>query len=352
LKSNAIILENSETINNKEMRILLSVMHKYNLKLLSAEKVRSSYKIITDSGKFCLKRRKHGKSKVKNGCVLTQELLLNRFTNTVKYLKSKDGSFSVTYKKNIFFLTEWLEGSECDLTNIDEAINCTKLLAQFHSISNMIDHTKMEIPKKLNNWSKIFANSLNDFEKIQRIITNKRIKNEFDILFLENIENFYKISISSITILNKSQFIKVHKSANDNKTICHNSFSSQNILKKNSEYFIIDMDNITIDLQISDLGKLIRRLMFKKAYGWNFYFARTFIEAYNSISALKKEDLEILLSLIIFPYKSWKLGKKRYIKQKKWSESKYLHKLIKITNYSEAQQKFFNDYLDFLKEYI
>jgi len=352
LKGNLITLEDSNTVSNKEMRMLLSVMHKYNLKLLSAEKVRSAYKVITESGKFCLKRRKHGKSKIKNGCVLTEELILNKFTNTAQYFRPKDGTFFVKYKKNIFFLTEWIEGSECDLTNIDEAVNCTKLLAQFHNISNMIDHNKMDIPRILNNWPKVFASTLNNFEKFKRIIDGKRIKNEFDILFFGNLENFYNMGMSAIDILNKSQYYKSQKLANDNKMICHNSFYYQNIIKKDGEYFIIDLDSITIDLQVSDLGKLIRRLMFKKAYGWNFYFAKVLIEAYNSVKVLEKQDLEIILAFIIFPYKFWELGKKRYMKQKKWSEAKYLHKLIKITNYSKAEQKFFNDYSAFLKEYI
>ena len=352
MKGNEITLEHSNTVNNKEMRILLSVMHKYNLKLLNVEKVRSAYKIITDSGKFCLKKRKHGKSKIKNGCILTEELLLNKFTNTAKYFRSKDGSFSVKCKKNIFFLTEWIEGHECNLNNIDEAINCTKLLAKFHNVSNIIDNTKINIPIKFNNWPKVFASSLNDFQKFKRIIDNKRIKNEFDILFIENFENFYKIGMSAIDGLNKSQYYKSIKYANDNMRICHNSFYYQNIIKKDGEYFITDFDSIAIDLQLSDLGNLIRRLMFKKAYEWNFYFARTLIEAYNSINKLNKEDLEIMLALIIFPYKYWKLGRKRYIRHRKWSESKYLHKLIKMISYSEAQQNFFYDYSAFLKEYI
>ena len=48
-----------------------------------------------------------------------------------------------------------------------------------------------------------------------------------------------------------------------------------------------------------------------------------------------------MLALIIFPHKFWKLGQKRYMKQKKWSETKYLHKLNKITCHNETQEKFF-----------
>ena len=77
-------------------------------------------------------------------------------------------------------------------------------------------------------------------------------------------------------MLNTSQYYKLSKIANDKKIICNNSFYYHNIIKKEEEYFIVDFDSIMIDLQIIDLGKLIRRLMFKKAYGWNFYFAKAF----------------------------------------------------------------------------
>ena len=350
MEGNARTLEHFNAITNKEMQTLMIVMRKYNFELVSAEKVRSAYKVITNNGKFCLKKMKHGRNKVKNGYLLTEELLLNKFKNTARYFRTKDGDYSVSYKKNIFYLTEWLEGAECDLTNIDEAINCTKLLAKFHTISNKIDHNKMNIPNNLKNWPKIFASNLNDLKKFKRIINNKRIKNEFDVVFLENIDNFYNRGMSAIDMLNKSQYYKSSKVANDKKIICHNSFYYQNIIKKDGEYFIIDLDSIMIDLQISDLGKLIRRLMFKKAYGWSFTLAKALIEAYNSTNRLRKEDLEIMLALIVFPHKFWKLGKKRYIKQKSWSETKYLHKLNKITSYNETQEKFFHDYINFLEE--
>ena len=351
MKGNAKILEHFEIINNKEMHTLVTVMYKYNIQLVNAEKIRSVYKIITDKGNFCLKRMKHGKNKAINGFILTEQLVLNEFSNTAKYFKTIEGSFYVRYKSNIFYLTEWIEGDKCDLTNIDEAVNCTKLLAQFHNISNKIDHNKIHLRNNLKNWPKIFSNNLNNLEKFKRIINSKRIKNDFDQLFLDGIDNFYNRGLAAINMLNKSEYYKLSKVANDEKTICHNSFYNQSIIKKEGEYFIIELDSIMIDLQISDLGKLIRRLMFKKAYGWNFDFAKILIEAYNSINKLKKEDLAIMFALIIFPQKFWKIGQRRYIKQKKWSETKYMDKLNTITNYNETQEKFFADYMIYLEEY-
>ncbi len=352
MNGNTKTLEHFNTITNKEIQILIVVMRKYNIELVSAEKIRGVYKVIGNKGNFCLKRMKNGRNKVKNTCILTEQLLLNKFTNTAKYFRTKDGDSYVSYKKNIFYLTEWLEGMECDLTNIDEAVNCAKLLAHFHSISNKIDRSRINVQNNSRDLPKIFASNLNDLQKFKRVITTKRIKNEFDVIFMENIDKFYNRGISAIDMLNKSQYYKSLKVANDKKIICHNSFYYQNILKNNEKYFIVDFDSIAIDLQISDLGKLIRRLMFKRSYGWDFNLAKSLIEAYSSVNRLSKEDIEIMFALIIFPHKFWKLGKKRYIKQKKWSETRYLHKLNKITSYNETQENFFQDYLSFLENFF
>ncbi|MBK5240520.1 MAG: CotS family spore coat protein [Clostridium sp.] len=327
-------------------------MYKYNFQLISAEKVKNAYKIVTDKGDFCLKRNKHGRDKAKNGCVLTEELRLNNFFNTVKYFRTKDGAFYVSYKKNIFYLTQWLGGAECDLGNIDEVINCTKTLAKFHKASTEIDHDEVHIRNNAMNLPRTFTRDINDIEKFKRIIVGKRVKNEFDILFLENTENFYDRGMCALNMLMKSEYYKVAKAAKDKQIICYNNIYYKNIIKVDGEYFITDMDSIIIDLEISDLGKLIRKLMFKKAYGWDFNVAKVLIEAYNSINRISKEDLEIMLALIIFPQKFLELGEKRFTKRKKWSETKYLHKLNKIIRFAETEDLFLRDYLIYLEEYI
>ncbi|MCJ7690149.1 MAG: CotS family spore coat protein [Clostridiaceae bacterium] len=345
-------LEHFKTITDKEMKILTTVTYKYNFQLISAEKVGNGYEIVTDKGNFCLKRTKHGRNKAKNGYLLTEELLLNKFTNIAKYFRPKDGAFYVSHKKYIFYLTQWLGGTECDLNNIDEVVNCTKLLAEFHKVSNEIGRDKVHIRNNSMNLPRIFARDLNDIEKFNRIIIGKRVKNEFDILFLENAETFYNRGMLAVNMLMKSEYYKVAKIAKDKRIICYNSLYYKNIIKLDGEYFITDLDSIKIDLEISDLGEFIRRLMFKKAYRWDFNIAKVLIEAYNSINRINKEDLEIMIATIIFPHKFLELGKKRFTKQKKWSETKYLHKLNKIISFDEMEEVFLRDYLIYFEDYF
>jgi CotS family spore coat protein len=348
-----IIHENlAKEITAKEKKLLLSVMEKYDFQVYNFIKARSAYKVETDKGTICLKRMKHGSNKAHNGNLLVNELINNNFLNTSKYICTKEGLLFVSINKFVFYVTEWINGNECDLGSITEAENCSKLLAEFHIATNKIDTKKFAIKNNLKNWPKIFSSNLNDLERFKKVIQRKKIKSEFDLKYLSHIESFYSRGMSLIGLLNDSEYYKLSKAAMENKTICHDSFYYQNIIKAEEKYYIIDLDSIIIDLQINDLGKFIRRLMYKTEYQWSFDKALSIINAYNSIYKLSKNEYELMIALIIFPHKFWKLGKKRYVKNKNWNEAKYLHKLNRLIKYQEPQQKFLNEYVEYINNLL
>lgn len=344
-----INVESAEKVTGKERELLEEILNEYDFKAIEIFKSRSAYKIVTAEENICLKKMKHKESKVINGYILVENLVINGFCNLAKYFKTKNGNLYVKRKKFIFYATEWIDGSECELSDINEAVNCARLLAEFHNATRKLDSKKLKINNNLKNWPKIFMNNINDMIKYKKVIGKKKIKSMFDITYEQHLNNFYERGMASLNLLNSSQYYKLSKLAEESKTICHDSFYYQNIIRKGSEYYLIDLDSIIIDLHINDLGKFIRRLMFKSAYKWDFNKAKIIIEAYSSVNFLDKENLETMLSLIIFPHKFWKLGKKRYIKNNNWSEKKYIHKLNRLVKYDKVQQKFLEDYLDYLK---
>lgn len=334
--------------NEIERRLIEKILKNYNFNVISINKVRSAYKVETESGYVCLKKMKHGRRKVLNGKILVDGLQKNNFNNIAMYYKTKDDRLYVTERKYIFYATEWIDGEECDMSNLQETCECVKLLAQFHMASKLIDTKNLQIKNNIKNWPKVFSSNLTDLERYRRIIENKRIKNEFDLTYEKFIDSMYDRGMKAISLLNSSQYYRVIKTGLHNYTICHDSFYYQNIIKKEEKYYLIDLDSIMFDLQINDLGKLIRRLMFKSEYQWDFLKAKQIIEAYSSVNRLAKNELEIMLALIIFPHKFWKLGKKRYSKNKSWNEVKYYHKLLKLIKYDEPEKIFLQDYLKYL----
>jgi CotS family spore coat protein len=342
-----LILENT-SVSRKEESMVKRVMSEYGLQVIDIFKARSAYKIVTLVGTYCLKRMSSGRYKAYNGNYLVEHLHINGFKKVASFIKTKDNHLYVKYGKYILYVTEWIDGEECNIHNFDEVLGSVKLLAEFHLYGNKIDTSKLKIKNNLKNWPKIFYKSLLDLEQYKIIIDRKKIKNEFDISFLKYIDRFYDRGLKTIDLLNKSDYYILSHSASKHKTICHDSFYYQNIIKMEQKYFLIDLDSIIIDLQVLDLGKFLRRLMSNSHYQWNFEKARAMIEEYNYIKPLTFEELEVMLAVIMFPHKFWKLGKKRYIKQKSWSERKYLHKLYKLINQWELEYKFYEQYLVYI----
>lgn len=338
-------------VSGHEIFTIKYVLDKYELIPLTVEKIRSVYKITTIDGLYCLKKISHGTRKVINGYYLTEEFKKINFNKTIKYYKTKNEELYVPFGKYTFYITEWLEGTECQMRKIDEAINCTKLLAEFHIATKDIDKNNLIINNNIRNWHKIFLKHLNDLEAYSRYINTKVNKKIFDIKYERYIPYFYERGFLAVKLLNKSAYNIVCDEANKNKIICHDSFYYQNIIKNNNDYRIIDLNSIVINLQIYDLGKMITRLMYKKEYDWNFNKAKILIEAYNTINKLTLEELKIMLALIIFPQKFWKLGRKKYVKRKRWREAKYFRKLKKIVKYTKKQDKFIDEYVMYLDQY-
>jgi CotS family spore coat protein len=345
------LIENA-VVNQNEKKMISYAMGKYNIEVNTSCKIRSVYKITSNTGVLCLKKIKHGHKKVQNSNNLVLGLKNAGFSNVSSFLKTKNGELSVKYNKYTLYVTEWIDGEECQLENLPEILNCTKLLAQFHLAANKIDTKTYKLHNNLKDWPSIFNSNLHDLEKFKDFIARKKIKNEFDHIYDRYIDKFYSRGINALNTLISSDYHKLSRQAYQNKTLCHDSFYYQNIIKKsNNEYYIIDLDSVIIDLQVMDLGKFIRRLMTKSDFQWNFSKARYIIEAYHNEKPLSAEELEVMLALIIFPHKFWKLGRKRYIKQKNWSENKYMHKLEKVIKYSDLEQNFIYDYQNFIDEF-
>ncbi|WP_396276636.1 CotS family spore coat protein [Haloimpatiens lingqiaonensis] len=340
-----------QELSRKEKSTINRIVGKYDLQVETVSKNRSVYKIKTDKNNICLKKIKNKKYKVKNGMSLVNELKLNGFNNTADYLKTTRDNIMVKYKNIYFYATEWIDGRECDMDNQNELIESIKLLAKFHECSKKINTKEIKIKNNLGKWPESFNKKLHDLDKFKNFIKNKRIKSSFDTKYYEYIDMFYKKGLISLSLLNSSNYYDLCRNDKEYKTICHNSFYYQNIIKKNEEYYLIDLNSIIFDLAIMDLGKFIRRIMYKKNYRWDFKKAKLIIEAYNSVNKISKDELEIMLALIIFPHKFWKLGRKKYVRHKNWNELKYSKRIEKIIAYNELEDKFIEDFLEYIKNY-
>lgn len=336
-------------INTKEYNKITDILKEYSIEPVKIERVRSVYKITTSGRLYCLKKMKHGgEEKVEKGLLLAKYLVSKGFYNVIKYIKTNDNKVCIKRGHYIYYVTDWIKGRESNFSDFEELKRCAGFLAQFHKDSCGFSIEKSKIDNNTKRWPTIFNKEKGELIQFNDKIKNKKVKTSFDLNYMELIEVYTNKINFAIKLLDDSRYTEVSSKSNLSKSVCHDSFYYQNILvKPNNKLYIIDLDSALYDLIVYDLGKFIRRVLFKSCYSWDFEVAKSLIEEYSKINPLSFEELEILLSFIVFPHKFCKLGKKRYINRNLWPEAKYTRKLNKILRYKEMEDEFTEKYMDY-----
>lgn len=349
------LLSTNNKITTVENTHIQNVLKEYSIEPLKIEKIRSVYKITTENKLYCLKKLKHGGiPKAQKGYNLSKHLIANSFYGVVKYIKTNESKIYLRYRHNIYYVTNWIKGREVNYDDYDEVKKCFSFMAEFHSkAAGFVDDNKC-MPSKLYDWPKIFLSEKNFLFSLTDIIQAKKIKTNFDCCYISNIPKYLDLIDQCLDLINSSSYQELCQLSETSKTVCHDSFYYQNlIVKNNGKMFLIDLDSAIYDIIPYDIGKLLRRLLYKSNYNWNFELAKELIESYMDITPLNLKELELLLIFIIFPQKFCKLGRKRYVNREEWCESKYMQKLNRVVKNIEAEQNFIHDYKNyFLTEFV
>ncbi|QCX32325.1 CotS family spore coat protein [Caloramator sp. E03] len=341
-------LQSNNKINYDEYSKVKKILKHYAIEPESIEKIRNVYKIKFNNKSYCLKKVRHSNKKVIKNYHLIKYLNNNGFNNIASFILTSDGKEYVKTKKSIYYVTEWIEGRECNIYDIDELKMAIKLLAEFHLKSKGFYYKEIKIENKIKNWPLELRKRKQDLLKFKKIIEDKKVKSIFDIQYFNAIDGAIKYMDISIKMLDESKYYDLLKRAKYEKSICHDSFYYQNIIIDDiGNVYLIDFDSITYDICVYDVAKFIRRIMHKRIYSWDFNKAQELILEYSKVNPLSLEEYEIMLAFIIFPHKFWKLGIKRYHKHKKWEDEKYLKKLNRILRYIDMQDKFIEDFINY-----
>lgn len=336
-------------ISPKEIEMLAEIIKHYDFCTASVEKVRSAYKIRTDKGDFCLKRVSHGYAKARKSYALSCYLKENGFDNIAEYYKTKSGKAIVKYMDAAFYATLWVEGREASFSRMSDILKCSRLLAEFHNKAKAFKAPKhVKLKEHTGKWAKSFRRCKEDLEGFREHIDKLKLKADFDYKYRDAVDAFRKEAEFSLEILKHCNYGEMCRYYREEGCICHDSFYYQNIIvDENEKLYIVDLESSQRDIPVSDLGKLLRRVLSKKRYLWDFDLCRRIIEEYSREHPLAREEYELLLSMLVFPHKFWKLGRKRYIRNKKWKETKYEKKLRRLLRERKYKQEFISCYISF-----
>jgi len=320
------------------------IERQFNLKIEKIKANKGVYYLKTDKGERCLKKINYGPQKLLFVYGAKEHLRKNGFNNLDKYYLNINGEPYALVNEDLYTVSEWLEGRECDFHNIDEVKIAAKTLANLHEASKGYDPPEnSKLKSDLGRWPHLIEKRIKSLDKMRDMVRKKNIKSDFDLLYLKSMEFYKEIGNEALSTLKESDYYELCMFAENEKSFCHHDFTYHNIiLGDNEEIHVIDFDYCKREVRTFDISNFMIKVL--KRVDWNLEFATAIIESYNSVSTLKPEEYKVLYAYLQFPQRYWRLANRYYYNEVNWAQNTFATKLDSIIN---EQDK----YLDFLNKF-
>lgn len=259
-----------------------------------------------------------------------------------------DGEPYALVNEDLYTLSEWLNGRECDFHNIEDVKIAAKTLAKLHEASKGYDPPEnSKLKTDLGRWPTLMAKRVKSLDKMRDMLRKKNNKSSFDLLYLKSLEFYKKLGKEALKTLEESEYEMLCEIAEREKGFCHHDYTYHNIIiGEDNDVSVIDFDYCKREVRTFDISNFMTKVL--KRCDWNLDFAVAIIDSYNEVSPLKEEEYKVLFAYLQFPQRYWRLANRYYYNEVNWGQNTFANKLESIINEQESYlvflEKFKNQY--------
>ena len=234
------------------------IERQFDIKIEVIKANKGIYYLKTNKGERCLKKINYGPQKLLFVCGAKDHLINNGFKGVDKYYLNIDGEPYALVNEDLYTLSEWLDGRECDFHNIEEVKVAAKTLAKMHEASKGYDPPEnSKLKSDLGRWPHLMAKRIKSLDKMRDMVRKRSNKNSFDLLYLKSMEFYKEIGKKALATLEESNYIELCQVAENDKNFCHHDYTYHNIIiDKNDDVNIIDFDYCKREVRTFDISNL------------------------------------------------------------------------------------------------
>jgi CotS family spore coat protein len=331
--------------NNKGiLKIKSYVESNYSLKVDSIEKVKNSYKITTKDEGYCLKVIKYEFTHFNFILSAMKHLQKKGFPNIPEFIVNKYNKEYGNMEGRYVYLTKWIPSRVSNYDNPLELAMVSNKLGQLHQCSKGFNLEKGMKPRiGWFSWVNVFETRKKELLDFRNRINQKAHKSEFDLLYLENIEDEVRRAEKSIVGLQKNNYVNIMEREVFKSGFCHHDYAYHNILIDNNKNInIIDFDYCILDSHLHDLCSLLIRNM--KDGKWEKKKSDLILDSYKEGFDIKQYEIPLMKEFIRFPQAFWQIGIQVYWEQQPWGEDFFINKLEKYLDDRDVREAFINSY--------
>lgn len=320
------------------------IERQFNIKIESIKANKGVYYLNTNKGERCLKKINYGPQKLLFVCGAKEHLIKNGFDKVDRYFLNIDGYPYALVNEDLYTLSMWLKGRECDFHKIDEVKLAANTLAKLHIASKGYDPPEnSKLKSDLGRWPGLMKKRIKALDKMKEMARKKNNKSEFDLLYIKSVEFYKELAKEASKVLMTSDYERLCEIAEKEKILCHHDFTYHNIIiDDNDEVNIIDFDYCKREIRAFDISNFMIKVL--KRVDWDIQFAKEIIDSYNEVSPLEDSEYKVLLAYLQFPQRYWRLANRYYYNEVTWGANTFAKKIQGII---DEQEK----YLNFLKEF-
>lgn len=322
------------------------IERQFGIKILELKPKRGVFDAITDKGEKCIKKLNYGPQKLMFIHAAKEHLIQNGFPYVDRYDLNIDGDPYALVNDDLYTVSEWIKGKECDFHDIEQVKVAAKSLAALHEASRGYDPPENCILKTdIGRWPATMDKRIRSFDKMRDMSRKKSNKSEFDLCYLKNMEYYKQIGKKSSELLNHSSYYQLSEQADRDKIFCHHDFTYHNIIMgDDNNVHVVDFDYCKREIRTYDIANFMIKVL--KRVEWNMDYADAIINSYNEVSPLKEEEYKVLYAFLMFPQRFWRLANKYYYNKSNIIRNNLDNKIKDLVSEKEMFEIFLNKYKD------
>ncbi|MEC0240655.1 phosphotransferase [Paenibacillus dokdonensis] len=196
-----------------------------------------------------------------------------------------------------FILTPWLKGPWPSSASKKQMRECGILLAKFHQRGAQISIPALGKQNMLGSWPSLLRVEQRTLLVNIRKARRNGFNSPLDRLLQTHGSELLNMAQTSMRELRVGSYRSICRKTRP--TLCHGDFGPTNVIRTRKGNSLIDFETLRLDLRAYDLNRAIYN--FCQGHNWNFSVAQSFLDGYQTIFKLKREDYEMLKVLLRFP---------------------------------------------------
>ncbi|WP_297435323.1 CotS family spore coat protein [uncultured Clostridium sp.] len=326
----------------------LEIERQFDIKIESQKPSKGIYHLKTNKGDRCLKRINYGTQKLLFVYGAKEHLISNGFENVDRYyLNTEEEPFALV-NEDLYTLSEWIEGRECDFHSLDDVKLAAEHLALLHEASKGYDPPEnSKLKTDIGRWPTLMDKRIKALSKMRDMARKKNIKQDFDLTYVKTVDFYRNLAIRASKLLLSSEYNTICEKSEEEKVFCHHDYTYHNIvIDANNKLHILDFDYCKREIRTFDIANFMIKVL--KKVDWDIEYAKAIIETYNSVSKIEEAEYKIILVFLLFPQRYWRLANRHYYNEVTWANNTFSKKIQNIINEKDLYMQFIDD---FKKEY-